>query len=67
MTVAELRRLLDDPDARPNGERYLGHRAGGGHDGAETPATWTAMGMLAAGLEMAREQLLENSGPPDEG
>lgn len=43
--------------AGPDGERYLAHRAGGGHDGTSEPQVWAAIGMLTASLQVAEDQL----------
>ena len=43
--------------ARPDGGRYLAHRAGGGADGADHPMAWVALGMLTASADLARAQL----------
>ncbi len=45
--------------------RYLAHRAGGGVDGSQRPMTWTAMGMLQASLDAARDQLRESTTDAD--
>lgn len=39
--------------------RYLAHRAGGGHDGSESPTVWAALGMIRAGLLVAEQQLID--------
>ena len=65
-----LRAMLDEDElaiswvltidvAGPDGTRYLAHRAGGGADGTDKPMVWTALGMLEASVELAREQLLD--------
>jgi hypothetical protein len=41
--------------------RYLAHRAGGGVDGSQRPMVWTAMGMLQASLDAARDQLRDST------
>ena len=53
----------------PNGRKWLGHRAGGGHDGNEAPQIWAAIGMLEASLATAHRQLGELAHGPyeDEG
>lgn len=45
--------------AGPEDVRYLAHRAGGGHDGGNSPMAWTALGMLRASVGLAEAQLLE--------
>jgi hypothetical protein len=44
--------------AGPSGSRYLSHRAGGGVDGEEPPAPWTALGMGQAICSVANDQML---------
>lgn len=44
-------------DVAQGGGRYLAHRAGGGHDGTDPPSVWAALGMLEAGVHVAKEQL----------
>lgn len=41
----------------PDGRRWLGHRAGGGHDGNEAPQIWAAIGLLEASLASCHRQL----------
>jgi hypothetical protein len=41
----------------PDDTRYLAHRAGGGGDGLDRPTAWTALGMLEASAQLARDQL----------
>lgn len=64
--------LLDDDEfamnwtltidvAGPDGRRYLAHRAGGGADGSDSPMVWTALGMLRASVQVAEEQLREQT------
>lgn len=43
--------------AGPDGRRYLAHRAGGGHDGADAPMAWTALGMLQSSVRLAEDQM----------
>lgn len=43
--------------AGADGTRYLAHRAGGGHDGSDSPMAWTALGMLETAAGTARAQL----------
>lgn len=52
--------------AGQDGHRYLAHRAGGGVDGTENPQAWTAAGMLQASSDVARRQLEDMTGPPDD-
>lgn len=52
--------------AGPDGLRYLLHRAGGGADGTDNPQAWTALGMLQASVDLARDQLLEMSSDPED-
>lgn len=52
--------------AGPEGLRYLAHRSGGGHDGSQQPMCWTAIGMLEASADVAREQLRETTVDSDE-
>lgn len=47
--------------AGQDGHRYLAHRAGGGHDGTENPMAWTALGMLTASADVARQQLIDST------
>lgn len=35
----------------------LSHRAGGGMDGTDGPSAWTALGMLEASADVARDQM----------
>lgn len=53
--------------AGPDGQRYLAHRAGGGHDGTDPPMAWAALGMVAAAVGIAERQLAAMEGDPDEG
>lgn len=39
----------------------LSHRAGGGHEGRESPTIWTALGMLRASQVTAEAQLLDDT------
>lgn len=74
---AGLQRFLDDGEiavcwvltidvAGPDGKRYLAHRAGGGVDGTDNPMAWTALGMLTASADLARQQLADSSWPADD-
>jgi len=47
--------------AGPDDTRYLAHRAGGGHDGTNSPMIWTALGMMRASCQVAEEQLREST------
>lgn len=64
--------LLDDSEiavswvlvldvAGPEDMRYLGHYNGGGHDGLNAPMPWTILGMLQAGVGIAREILSDST------
>lgn len=46
--------------------RYLSHRAGGGIDGSEPPTVWTALGMLEGSSTVARDQLRDWTGDPED-
>lgn len=52
--------------AGPDEVRYLAHRAGGGHDGNDLPMAWHALGMLQAGIDLARDQLRAMVADPDD-
>jgi hypothetical protein len=52
--------------AGTDGTRYLAHRAGGGADGADNPVVWTALGMLAAAVRVAENQVDEITGDIDD-
>lgn len=39
----------------------LMHRAGGGHEGRESPTIWTAIGMLRSSQISAEQQLLDDT------
>lgn len=52
--------------AGPGDTRYLAHRAGGGHDGQDSPMAWTALGMLRASMQVAERQLDEWTGDTDD-
>jgi hypothetical protein len=65
---AALKKYLDEGEiaiswcltidvAGPEDVRYLAHRSGGGIDGTDVPMAWTALGMLQASADMARNQL----------
>ncbi len=43
--------------AGPDDTRYLGHRAGGGHDGQSMPMSWQALGMMEAAVLLASDQV----------
>lgn len=43
--------------AGPDETRYLGHRAGGGHDGESMPMSWQALGMMQAAALLASDQV----------
>lgn len=43
------------------GERYLAHRNGGGHEGDEPPTLWALAGMHESALDLARNQLSEGT------
>lgn len=45
--------------AGPDDRRYLAHRAGGGHDGTDSPMAWAALGMLRASMQVAENQMRE--------
>lgn len=42
----------------------LVHRAGGGHEGRESPTIWTAIGMLRSSQITAERQLLDDTRDP---
>lgn len=50
----------------PDRRRYLAHRAGGGHDGSETPTVWAALGMAESFTDDARRQLRTFSADGDD-
>jgi hypothetical protein len=45
--------------AGPEDIRYLAHRSGGGADGADSPMTWTALGMIRSSVLWAEQQTIE--------
>lgn len=50
----------------PDDTRYLAHRAGGGADGDASPMAWTALGMLIASADVARDQLRASTTDADD-
>ncbi len=52
--------------AGPDDRRYLAHRAGGGHDGQDSPMAWTALGMLRASAQCAEDQLRQGTHDTEE-
>lgn len=52
--------------AGADGSRYLAHRAGGGADGQDHPMAWTALGMLTASADLARQQLIGDTRDADD-
>lgn len=51
---------------RPNGDRYLAHRAGGGQDGEQLPPMWTELGMLQAAANNVAADIRASTAPPGE-
>ncbi len=47
-----------------DGRRYLAHRAG--DLSGDGPMIWSALGMLEAGVQVARDQLRDCTAPPDD-
>lgn len=47
-----------------DGRRYLAHRAG--DVSGNGPMVWSALGMLEAGVQVARDQLRDCTAPSDE-
>ena len=48
----------------PAGQKWIGHRGGGGHDGTEAPMIWSVIGLLEAALASCHEQLADLSREP---
>jgi len=46
---------------KADGCHALLHRAGGGIDGSNHPTAWTALGMLTASSDLARQQIADSS------
>jgi hypothetical protein len=48
----------------PRGQKWIGHRSGGGHDGTEAPMIWSVIGLLEAALASCHDQLADLSREP---